>query len=400
MNIRLINCDHVHIFDETTFVYAADGIYELDSVSTRLISILKSDSSFDYVVSQTEKQMELDYHSARELVEDIIQANHRFLTISSNPNIVKITGRFEARFPSMLQISLTSRCVHQCKHCFKKCNIVQGNDFPFDSLVGLLNQIKGESSFVEFTGGEPLLYPHIMDIVRLFRNQFHMHITTSGYALHTFSLSDLENFELIQISLHGSAPTIHDSFVGRRGSFCMVTNNIRWLCRNGVNIVVSRCIQSYDANELNDFIKLCIDLGVRHVIFGIILPVGRAVQTGCITANSEYAKITTFLKSAQEYYPQIDIVLDEDHALSKQCSKYVFHCIGGRAHLYVDENGSVFPCPYCQEESLSMGNIIIKPDTVNRIIYQSQYDVFNNELISRPLSQLKNICPNIREPDL
>ena len=68
MNIRLINCDHVHIFDETTFVYAADGIYELDSVSTRLISILKSDSSFDYVVSQTEKQMELDDVFNNELI--------------------------------------------------------------------------------------------------------------------------------------------------------------------------------------------------------------------------------------------------------------------------------------------------------------------------------------------
>lgn len=399
MYIKLINCEYVHIYDKTSFVYTTDGVFVLDSVSTQLISILKFVSCFDSVVSRLGEQMELDSRDAFDLANNIIKVNHRFLSISNSPNTVIITGKLAERFPSMLQIALTNKCVHQCKHCFKKCDLMGGNDFPFDSLVQLLHQVDGECRFIEFTGGEPLLYPRIMEIVRSFHRQFHFHITTSGYLLHTFDISDLEKFRLVQISLHGSTASIHDSFVGRRGSYYTVTKNIRWLCVHGINVVVSRCVQSYDADELSDFIELCINLGVKRVMFGIIIPVGRAVQTGCMTPYSEYVQITAFLKRAQEEYPQINIVLDEEHAVSKQHSEYIFHCIGGRLHLYVDEKGDVFPCPYCQEDSLSMGNIVMQPEIVNSIIYQAQYDVYNEEIRTQPISRLQSICPNIREPE-
>lgn len=410
MYIKLINCKYVHIYNKSSFVYTTDNVCVFDEVSTQLISILKSVSAYDTVIAIFGRQMGLEHQDTINLTNEIIRVNHQFLIISNSPNTTMITGQLMARFPSMLQISLTNRCVHQCKHCFKNCNFAGKNDLSFEALLDLLNQVKGECKFIEFTGGEPLLYPHLMDAVRVFHNLFHLRITTSGYLIHDFSLPDLRKFEMIQISLQGSTDCIHDSFVGKTGSFHIVTNNIRWLCANRINVVVSRSLQAYDEDEIDNFIRLCISLGVRRVILGIIVPAGRAIQTKCATRDEEHEKITAYLKKVQKKYPQIDIDVDEEHAISNQHSKYVFHCIGGRLHLYINESGDVFPCPYCQEDFLSMGNIIDEPDFFDRVIKQSQYDMFNKKILSyfdknelqfwQMGSHPQDICPNIRAPEL
>lgn len=400
MYIELINCEYVHIYDKTAFAYTADSVCAFDEFSTKLISILKIDSAYDTAIRMLEMQMKLNHKDTVNLVNEIIEVNHRFLIKSDRPNKVMITGHLSVRFPSLLQISLTNKCVHRCRHCFKKCDSNGSTVFPPDVLIALLNQVKKECKFIEFTGGEPLLYPQIMNIVDSFHELFHIHITTSGYSINKFSISDLKMFEMIQISLHGSTAATHDSFVGKKGSFHIVTNNIRWLCANNINVVVSRSLQTYDKNELNNFIRLCIDLGVKRIIFGIIIPVGRAIETKCATRCDEYTKILTFLKCAREKYTQIDIVIDEEHTLSKQQSIYMFHCIGGRLHLYINENGDVFPCPYCQESGLSLGNMIIEPDLFEKIIYHAQYDTFNKKVLNRNWDNLQVICPNIRKPEL
>lgn len=397
--INIINCEYVHIYDRSAFVYAADNVWVLDEITTLLIAIVKATSIYNAVASKLEERLKLEHQTAINLINDIIRVNHRFLSISDSPNNIMITGQWQLRFPAMLQISLTNRCVHQCLHCFKNCGFATKEDLPLGALRRVLNQVKTECRFIEFTGGEPLLYPDIMDVVGHIYRQFRVRITTSGYLLRKFNLSDLKKFDMIQISLHGSTAAIHDSFVCKQGSFRVVTENIQWLCENGVNVVVSRSFPSYDENELNDFIRLCVSLGVRRVVVGIILPAGRAMKTQCATSQSDGEKISAFLRRAQEEYPQISIALDDEHTLSGKYSKYVFHCIGGRLHLYVGEDGNVFPCPYCQGVAVSMGNIVSEPSLIDKIVYQSYYDTFNEKLLKLPISHLGGVCPNIRKPD-
>ena len=92
-----------------------------------------------------------------------------------------------------------------------------------------------------------------MDIVDAFKESFRFRVTTSGYVLRKFSINDLKKFDMIQISLQGSSGVIHDSFVAKKGSFDIVTNNIRWLCNQKVNVIVSRSLASCQKDNIDNF---------------------------------------------------------------------------------------------------------------------------------------------------
>ncbi len=409
MYIKLINCFHVHIYNKNAFVYTDNNVFVMDDTSTKLLSIIQMNSSYSKAISILSAQTGLEKTRAVELANEIISVNHRFFMISKEPNTVLITGHLNTRFPSMLQIALTNKCVHKCRHCFKNCDSIHGTDIPINTLYNLLDQVKGECKYIEFTGGEPLLYPYILDVIQHYNDTFQFRITTSGYTIQEFKLSDIQRFEVVQISLHGSTDVIHDAFVGKKGSFNTVTKNIRWLCENNIKVVITRAVNSYDKVELDKFIRLCINLGVKHIIIGIIVPAGRALLSNCATQDKEIEKITEYIKQAQEKFPKINLAIDEEHFISKQNSSYLFHCIGGRLNLYIDEIGNVFSCPYCQEAIFSIGNITEESNFCHDLIYNARYEHFNENIVKKlcfkesefTLNELhlKDICPNIRIPE-
>ncbi len=409
MYIKLINCSAVHIYQESAYVYTDSAIYVLDEISSRFVELLRHTSEYDKLLNAFEKSLNFARQEAVDTIQEIIDVNKKFFSFSDTPNNICITGRCGMAYPHMLQISLTNRCVHNCRHCFKNC-VFTGKSLSYSVITGLLDQISSECKSVEFTGGEPFLHNDIMNLVTRYQDKISFNVTTSGFILHQFNISDLKKFHLIQISLHGSTEQMHDAFVGKNGSFKMVTKNIKWLCDNELNVVLSRTIVAFDKKELEGFINLCISLGVKRLILGIILPLGRAVQNNCATANEECRRLEEFLEDSRNKYKEISIAVDNETAVSNKPSKYVFHCIGGRLHWYVNEDGAVYPCTYCQREELSIGNLIDNPDLFNEIIYNGKYEEYNqriannfyviNDLYRYQKLSINDICSNIREAEI
>ncbi|WP_084604193.1 SPASM domain-containing protein [Sporanaerobacter acetigenes] len=79
-------------------------------------------------------------------------------------------------------------------------------------------------------------------------------------------------------------------------------------------------------------------------------------------------------------------------------------------HWYVNEDGAVYPCTYCQREELSIGNLIDNPDLFNEIIYNGKYEEYNqriannfyviNDLYRYQKLSINDICSNIREAEI
>ena len=69
------------------------------------------------------------------------------------------------------QIHLTTRCQNSCNHCYFRELYRCEKDFPIDKLISFLSMIKEKSItlgyplHVDFTGGDPFLYPHLDEIV-------------------------------------------------------------------------------------------------------------------------------------------------------------------------------------------------------------------------------------------
>lgn len=405
MFIRLINCETVHIYNKSTYVYAKQGVYVLDETCTQFVQNLRMNSEYEIVIQNLSAFKNISYGEAELEVKEILSVVNEFFEISDYPNTIKITGEYEKCCPLMLQISLTNRCIHQCVHCLKS-SCAEGNDFDYDKLNDLINEVGEFCQEIEFTGGEPLLYKNITNILEEYAGKIKFNITTSGFCLHKYRIEDLKKFNLIQVSLQGSTAQIHDAFVGVEGSFDIVTNNIKKLCENNINLIVSRTITKVVEKELEDYVKLCISLGVKCLMIGIVLPLGRANINQCVTPMKEYVKLDKTLKKIQEKYSEISLLIDDETYSKQEKTNFVFNCVGGRLHWYISEVGEVYPCTFCQFEQFSIGNVVKDPQLFQKIVNERAYEKYNDRLLEQydrivaeymqQGVQIEHICANIK----
>ena len=114
------------------------------------------------------------------------------------------------RYFPKINLMITGKCNFNCLHCFNAAdNAPLMTEWDFDELVGLLDQASdcGIHSFT-ITGGEPMLHPRFMDIVREIykRDMFIDELNTNGYFI---TQEILDEFNAV-----GCRPMIKISFDG------------------------------------------------------------------------------------------------------------------------------------------------------------------------------------------
>ena len=96
-------------------------------------------------------------------------------------NFLKQNGYYP--FPKILQLEITRRCPFHCAQCYKRK--LENIDMEYSYLMELLDLIehKGSRRFV-LNGGEPLLYPDIVPLLkRIIVMDAAVNIFSSGYGI-------------------------------------------------------------------------------------------------------------------------------------------------------------------------------------------------------------------------
>lgn len=186
-----------------------------------------------------------------------------------------------------LRISLIDRCNFQCQYCMP-----EGADLQYalrediltaDELLTLLREVFIPCGFTRFrlTGGEPLLRPGVVDLVRAiaqFPETQDLAMTTNGFLLAGMA-QDLYDAGLrrINISLDSLDPAIFDAIIGNRGHsrWQQVWEGIQAAYRIGfnplkLNVVV---IPGVNDQEVLDLAALTLDRE-WHVRFIEFMPIG------------------------------------------------------------------------------------------------------------------------------
>ena len=91
---------------------------------------------------------------------------------------------YEHRFVPFMNLMLTGKCNYQCRHCFNAAeNADRMAEWDFDAVLDLLDQA-ADCGFhgITLTGGEPMLHPRFLDIVRAIyrRGMVLEKLTTNG----------------------------------------------------------------------------------------------------------------------------------------------------------------------------------------------------------------------------
>jgi MoaA/NifB/PqqE/SkfB family radical SAM enzyme len=92
-----------------------------------------------------------------------------------------------------------------------------------------------------FTGGEPFLRDDLPELVEYcFNVGLEARISTNAHALNENKIKRIvkTGIDHLQVSLHGPS-FIHESIVGRKGSYTVVMRNLRLLIESGIRVEIA-----------------------------------------------------------------------------------------------------------------------------------------------------------------
>ncbi len=187
---------------------------------------------------------------------------------SSSPASSSMLVDRYGRFHNYLRVSLTERCNLRCTYCMPREGIKLTPDDKLLTKMEIIHLlklfVKAGINKIRFTGGEPLLYKDLLELVRKTKEMGidHIGITTNGITL-SQKLEDLASAGLSHINI--SLDTLDSNTfksVTRRNGLNAVRKGIRaavdaGYAREGrlkINCVVMKGVN--DDHTMSDFLEL------------------------------------------------------------------------------------------------------------------------------------------------
>ncbi len=263
--------------------------------------------------------------------------------------------------PYRMDLALTYECQNDCRHCYV------GRDKKMESLSG--EQWRGVLRklwnigipHVCFTGGEPALYPGLVELVE-FAEELGL---VTGLLTNGRKLSDngfmkrLEEAGLdhVQITLESHDKKIHDEMVGCSG-WKQTVKGIREAVATQVYTITNTTLTRLNEPKIETTVKFIRDLGIRTFAANGLIYTGRGRSSGIGFTEKELVPVVIRIRDAARklgmrfiwytptQYRNLDPIALELGPKACTAAKY---------NMCIEPNGDVIPCQSWYE---SLGNIL------------------------------------------
>ena len=310
--------------------------------------------------------------------------------------------RTAADYPSRKSlIQVTERCNLHCSHCFVSSNC-DGKDMNFTSIHNYIlpNFIKHGVTKVTITGGEPFVYPNLLDTVKLLRNNnISVCICTNASLI---SPSFLDNILALggvhfNVSLDGFSSCSHGKFRGNESNelFETIIKNITTLAKyellNGI-LVTPNTYSTID--EYKKICKFAKDNNAKYVLFNPLSEFGRG--EGAISLGYSEKKMNDLRLAVEKYSDEkFEIVFIR----FPNCNELPLNqCSAGKI-FYIFTNGDIAFCPYMVFAAKNKSSIYNYKDFIMGNIFSCNFDwnstIENYKFIVNFNEVCKN-CSNIK----
>ena len=189
-------------------------------------------------------------------------------------NYLKRDSYYLFDFPTQITFFLTERCNLKCSMCHVKDSREEflkkskSEELDINLLKKVFEECKKFSPSIQLVGGEPLLYPKFLDLLKMAKeNGLIASITTNGVLLEKFAKEIVDSgLEFLAVSVDSSEPSVHDKIRGVGGTFDKTAKGLRSLLnyrgkslcpRVNVRTVISR----ENINAFDDVLKTAENLG-------------------------------------------------------------------------------------------------------------------------------------------
>lgn len=261
-------------------------------------------------------------------------------------------------------IELTSNCNLRCRHCYNssggsKCLDEKKIKKVIDDLTKL------NCEFIIFSGGEPLTYRHLFDVILYAKHNHKIRIVTNGTLVNEENIKTiLSEVDEVQVSLDGTNSDEND-FIRGEGNYSLTKNAIRLLTENDIKVIVHCVLIKSQFNNIDLFIKDLEDLGVEEIDFALLNYTGRA--------NANKKELSFDYNDFKLFKQKLNAV--NNNIRIKEPSLFYGNCpvLENIFNIRIDYNGNVFPCQRFKSDPLfSIGNI--KQEDLKTIMLNEEID--------------------------
>lgn len=181
----------------------------------------------------------------------------------------KIRGR--ERFPLVLMLEPTHKCNLTCSGCgrIREYHGTLHQEMTLEECLRAVDE--AESPVVTITGGEPLLYSRIRELVdAVLARRKHIYFCTNGILLEeALPLFSPHSHFTWNVHFDGTEP-VHDAIIGRQGGFAKALAGVRAAKAGGFRVSTNTTV--YRETDVGDLERLFRQLTDSHVDGILVAP--------------------------------------------------------------------------------------------------------------------------------
>jgi len=317
-----------------------------------------------------------------------------------------VSRPFTGFSPFLIVWNLTRACNLNCIHCYESARTRSPDELNTrEAKLAVKKLAEAGVAYIAFSGGEPLMHPHLFEIIHEVKgNEMAFSLATNATLATPRISKQLKDLDcaFVQVSLDGATAETHDAFRGTK-CFDRTVEGMRNLVAAGIQVGVATTVTKQNLAEVSSIIDKAEELGAILFMNYNFIPTGRGaamkqkdlnptereellawmareigkrklnlLSTACqysrICADAGRLSLTHFDTFGQ--YP--------DLAKSAQfLAEFVGGCGTSRLYCALEPNGDIEPCVFI-------------PIVLGNILHDDFIDIWHNHLVLKTIRRREN----------
>lgn len=242
-----------------------------------------------------------------------------------------------------IDIYATYRCNLRCKHCFVGPKLDLGTHFDFELLQNLIRTAPSWSTNeITFLGGEPTLYPHLAEVIRLTQKLgMKARIVSNGQRSFEKFMETFDGPELPHVcfSIDGSSSEVNDAIRGK-GTFNKLIRAISIAHERGYEISGIISLSRANADDCEAILERCEELKFQYVNVHYITNRGYATEDSVLNIGEWLAVVQRITQKSQT----IDLDVRVERTFASHTAFAGGCAVREQSNLMFFPDGRVFMC--------------------------------------------------------
>lgn len=258
----------------------------------------------------------------------------------------------------------TNACNMYCDHCYRDAGCKAGEELSTAEAMTLLGQIaKAGFKIMIFSGGEPLMRPDILDLVRHASSLGLRSVFGTNGTLITEDLAcqlKAAGAMGMGISLDSLDKARHDEFRKFPGAWEGAVQGMRNCRKAGLPFQIHTTVMDWNSYEIEAITDFAVEEGAVAHHFFFLVPTGRAVsmEAESLRAHAYEDTLTRIMNKQKEVKIELKpTCAPQFMRIAKQMGmklRFGRGCLAGTSYCIISPRGQVQPCAYL---NLPLGDV-------------------------------------------